>query len=441
MKKYLILFFISLILLTSCAKDKTSDDNSETSSYDITESGSLSDKSGSVEVKTDSSISETASESESKPIVTITEETSDCDFSATIECKDEADDSKLISSSEGTQQPIQYGQLTAGEWNDNDNWSYWNNLLNERAFDEYENYWQMNTLGRIRYSITFDQKPIEGVVITLEDNQSNIIWQSVTDYSGIAYLFNPSDIEEGTVLVNYKQQVLGEYAYNRNNVEFSYNYKIKGIEDNELVDIMFVIDTTGSMSDELEYLKEELQSVMSRVAMENNNLDINLSANYYRDDRDDYVIKDFKFTKSVDEVAQQMSKQYADGGGDYPEAVDEALYNAIYEHKWRSLESTKLLFLVLDAPPHHSDKILRDLNDTIKEAASQGIKIIPIASSGIDKETEILLRCMAIETNGTYVFLTNDSGIGNNHIEPTIGNYKVEYLNDLLVRLINKYTK
>ena len=49
------------------------------------------------------------------------------------------------------------------------------------------------------------------------------------------------------------------------------------------------------------------------------------------------------------------------------------------------------------------------------------------------------MRYMAIATNGTYVFITNHSGIGNNHIEPSIGEYEIEYLNQLIVRLINKY--
>ena len=48
---------------------------------------------------------------------------------------------------------------------------------------------------------------------------------------------------------------------------------------------------------------------------------------------------------------------------------------------------------------------------------------------------------MAIFTDGTYVFITNHSGIGNDHIEPTIGEYQVELLNELIVRLIGEYTE
>jgi hypothetical protein len=48
------------------------------------------------------------------------------------------------------------------------------------------------------------------------------------------------------------------------------------------------------------------------------------------------------------------------------------------------------------------------------------------------------MRSLAIATNGTYVFITNHSGIGDEHLEATVGNYQVEYLNNLMVRLIDE---
>jgi hypothetical protein len=65
--------------------------------------------------------------------------------------------------------------------------------------------------------------------------------------------------------------------------------------------------------------------------------------------------------------------------------------------------------------------------------------IIPIAASGIDKSSEFLFRFMVQSTNGTYCFLTNHSGIGGDHVAATVGDYQVEYLNSLMVRLIKKY--
>jgi hypothetical protein len=71
-------------------------------------------------------------------------------------------------------------------------------------------------------------------------------------------------------------------------------------------------------------------------------------------------------------------------------------------------------------------------------AAAKGIRIVPIVASGIDKSTEFLMRLTAIATNGTYVFITDDSGIGDDHLEASVGEFEVEFLNNLLVRVVGE---
>ena len=69
-----------------------------------------------------------------------------------------------------------------------------------------------------------------------------------------------------------------------------------------------------------------------------------------------------------------------------------------------------------------------------------GVRILTVASSGISKKTEYFFRCQSLITNGVYVHLTNDSGIGGDHIEATTEEKEeVELLNDCLVRLINGF--
>ena len=80
------------------------------------------------------------------------------------------------------------------------------------------------------------------------------------------------------------------------------------------------------------------------------------------------------------------------------------------------------------------------IKDQIKIAQQKGIKIIPIVASDANKNVEFLMRYFAISTNGTYVFLTDDSGIGNSHIKPTTKDFKVEKLNNLIIKLIKEYT-
>jgi hypothetical protein len=135
-------------------------------------------------------------------------------------------------------------------------------------------------------------------------------------------------------------------------------------------------------------------------------------------------------------LAQFIKKQSAEGGGDFPEAVDDALTTALDSLHWDGAARSKILFLILDAPPH--DEAKDRVKNLLIRSASMGIRIVPIVCSGIDKSTEYLMRCIALATNGSYVFLTDDSGVGDKHLLPTTDNFKVELLNDLLQRVISE---
>ena len=145
-------------------------------------------------------------------------------------------------------------------------------------------------------------------------------------------------------------------------------------------------------------------------------------------------------TNDINETLDFITTRSISGGGDYPEAMDRGLANAL-EEEWNEDALSRIIFLLLDAPPHDDAEVLQRLAQQVRIAAEKGIKIIPITASGIDRETEYLMKQMALMTNGTYVFLTDDSGIGNPHLEHVLPDYKVEKLNDLITRLIENYSK
>jgi hypothetical protein len=146
------------------------------------------------------------------------------------------------------------------------------------------------------------------------------------------------------------------------------------------------------------------------------------------------------FNRVLTESVAYIDEQYAGGGGDYEEAVEDALDTAINTLSWSAEARTRILFLILDAPPHNNPEIQAKLQRLIGQAAEKGIRIVPIGASGINKSTEYLMRTLALGTNGTYTFLTNHSGIGGYHIEPSTDKYDVETLNDLVVRILKSYT-
>ena len=151
---------------------------------------------------------------------------------------------------------------------------------------------------------------------------------------------------------------------------------------------------------------------------------------------DDYLTKESDFTTKLSSTINFIGKQEAGGGGDYPEAVHTALEKGLQSLSWKETNAYKMAFIVLDAPPHYNTEVVASLQKSIKKYAEMGIHIIPVAASGVDKNTEFFLRFTDIMTDGTYVFITNDSGIGNDHIRATVGEYKVELLNELITRLI-----
>lgn len=199
------------------------------------------------------------------------------------------------------------------------------------------------------------------------------------------------------------------------------------------LDLLLVIDTTGSMGDELDYLKTELSSILGSISANNPGIHIRLGLVVYRDNGDEYVTRTYEFTEDVADLQSTLNDQSHAGGGDYPEAMDQAMQAAL-GFEWRE-EAVKTLLLVADAPPH--DDKLQATWETSLAARDQQIHILPLAASGAGPLTEFIMRGMAVLTNSRYLFLTDDSGYGDSHDEPTTDCYVVTRLDQLVSRVIN----
>lgn len=334
-------------------------------------------------------------------------------------------------------EPIPAGQLTAGEWRDLDDWERWTDLV-DGEFAADHDAWGADTRQRFAVRVTEGGAAVADARVALLDGDGRTEWEARTDVEGEAELFAGMDDDSR-----------GPYTVEVRSGSGTLTQAIEpGAEPTELqltgslpprraLDLMFVIDTTGSMGDELRYIQAELADVIDRARTNaSQRFDLRVSMNFYRDQGDEYVVRSNAFTPVVDEAVAQLSSEMAMGGGDWPEAVDRALEDAITDHDWSDDATARLLFLVLDAPPHSDSGKLARMRDATRAAAAEGVRIVAVSGSGIQKSTEVLLRSLGILTGGTYVFLTNDSGIGGDHIEPTVGEFQVEFLNDLMARLI-----
>ncbi|MBS7262550.1 MAG: VWA domain-containing protein [Eubacteriales bacterium] len=342
---------------------------------------------------------------------------------------------------------ISAGTLTAGQWRDRDAWEAWLELVEEHKWTCFNLHTERRVAVRV---IDETGAACYNVPVRLLAGET-VLFSARTDVTGRADLFVCVDGKEIT-LDRCTVEIAGEpycglldEPMKRTTVNGKDSFELTAVcaptEDVKQLDLMLMVDTTGSMGDELEYLKAELIDIVSRVAEKNEALSIRVSVNFYRDEGDDYVVKYFDFRTDVNECLEQIKAQRSNGGGDWPEAVHTALDNAIAGHQWRS-EAVKLCYLVLDAPPHPENEVQgvqASLLKSLTAAADQGIRIVPVLCSCYEKDTEGFCRIVALLTGGTYVYLTNDSGVGYDHLDPSVEAVEVEKLNDCLVRITAEY--
>ena len=354
--------------------------------------------------------------------------------------EDGIQDKKLfgIAGSKGSKDSIIYKSrlLTAGEVNDFSKWKMWEDFA-EDDFKTWSSTWEMTTLKRYAVQVmNKDNRAAVNKKVELVNRISNqIIWSAITDNTGKAELWaDGSTIGDENIFIRCEDQLIynpSMFANGVNRIKL-----VEGCNVSNKVDIAFVVDATGSMGDEIEFLKMELEDLIRSTFNDYAHMELRVASVFYRDWLDEYLTRKIDFQSDLLKLLNFVKLQQAGGGGDEPEAVHTAMNTALDSLQWSADARTRLLFLILDAPPHEDKKA--EIAEQIRKAAAKGIRIIPIVCSGAGKSTEYLMRTMALATNGTYVFLTDDSGIGLKHTKPTTDAYKVELLNGLLQRLIKQ---
>lgn len=198
------------------------------------------------------------------------------------------------------------------------------------------------------------------------------------------------------------------------------------------MDLALVIDTTGSMGDEMAYLRAELDTIVARLKRNAGNLDLRIGVILYRDEGDDYVVRSTPLTGDVGAVRALLAEQEADGGGDQPEAMDQAM-TAAGQLQWRA-DAAKAVLLVTDAPPHAEN--VAGTIEAAQRLRERGVQVVPVAASGVEDTAQYVLRTAAVLTQGRYIFLTDDSGVGDAHAEPDVACYVVTHLDQLVARVL-----
>jgi Mg-chelatase subunit ChlD len=207
------------------------------------------------------------------------------------------------------------------------------------------------------------------------------------------------------------------------------------------LDVLFLLDATGSMGDEIDRLKTTIDAVAAQLDAFEARPDVRFGMTLYRDEGDVFVTSTYDFTADVGAFRTALAAVVADGGGDYPEALDEGLADALAVPSWRDPAATvQLVFLVADAPPHVDRQVAVPYTASLAAAVGRGIKVFPVASSESDDQAEAVFRQMAAATGARFVFLAGgaDGAATGAHTDIATTDYEELPLDALVVRLVGE---
>jgi Mg-chelatase subunit ChlD len=177
-----------------------------------------------------------------------------------------------------------------------------------------------------------------------------------------------------------------------------------------VVEVVFVLDTTGSMSGLIAAAKEKIWSIANTLASADPAPDIRMGLVGYRDRGDTYVTTVAPLSDDLDAVYSQLMGYQADGGGDGPESVNQALHEAVTRMAWSkpSARNYRVIFLVGDAPPHMDYQNDIRYPETCRLAARRGI-IINTIQCGAEPDTTPVWQKIARLSEGSF-FHVSQSG-------------------------------
>jgi hypothetical protein len=190
------------------------------------------------------------------------------------------------------------------------------------------------------------------------------------------------------------------------------------------IEVVFVLDTTGSMSGLIQAAKEKIWSIASTLATgqgtaqesehlseyssEQNAPEIKMGLVAYRDHGDTYITKTTPLSTDLDSMYSTLMDFKARGGGDGPESVNKGLYDAVHKMLWSQDDDTyKVVFLIGDAPAHMDYQDDVKYPTTIAKALKKGI-VINAIQSGKNRRTTTNWQQIATLGQGDFFQVDNN---------------------------------
>jgi hypothetical protein len=328
--------------------------------------------------------------------------------------------------------------VRAGEWDDNANYRDYVRWLKETP----RGIARLDVSGR-QFVVVEDSagKPVPNCKITIRGAAHSA--QLVTMASGRALLFPRALDLDGTTFAAVAAcgQATAQTTIHTDQIDGVTEIKLateRQLPARRTVDLAFVLDTTGSMGEEIDAVKSTIRAVAAKLGAEQTDVRIGLVE--YKDRTDPQVTRTYPFSSDLNAFARSVAGLSAAGGGDTPEDMQAGLSAALDGLQWRADATTRMIVVVADAPPHLDYQDERDYADAARRASARGIKLFTVSASGMDDTGQVVMRQMAQFTGASNMFVlrggAGPQSVGGGDPKSSCGGTQEQYASGNLDQLI-----
>jgi hypothetical protein len=339
-----------------------------------------------------------------------------------------------------------YSGLRAGFVDDNKQFNYFLNFLSK--YRRRVKSLPINITERIILNIKDGQgKSLPDAKLQIFAGKKKL--EDGLSYSDGRYLFFPTEydkkIDEYRLEVEYSgiTEEMVIYRQGKRELDISMANIQKALSENIPLDILFVLDTTGSMGEEITRLRNSIEIINLNISEISPSPDIRYGLVLYRDIRDQYNTKVIPLNNNLPEFQRQLSMVVSGGGGDGPENLQAALEDALTKITWRK-NGVRLAFIITDAPPHLDYDQDYTYVNAVHDAKRKGVKLFSIGTGGLPLGGEYVLRQISQYTFANYVFLTygekgeSDGGAPGSVSHHTGENFQTDKLEAIIIRKVKE---
>ncbi len=341
--------------------------------------------------------------------------------------------------------PPQSGGLKAGFADDNQQFNYFLNFLNQ--YNASVDHYRYDISERIHLILEdSDGKSLPNIEVKIFDRKKGRVLDEGRTFADGSFFFYPSEVaaKDKTFYVGYSvDNVYSTVIVKRNGPRTIHlqTDKPRELDSRVPVDIVFILDTTGSMGEEIKRLIATIDMIhMNLMALSNQTL-IRFGMVLYRDKDDKYRTKVIPLTADLDSFRASLESVRAGGGGDTPEDLQSALKKTMRDVQWNE-DGLRLGFVITDASAHLDYGQRYTYISAALEAKKMGIKLFTVGTGGLDIRGEYVLRQISQLSYAKYLFLTygkesgeNKGGMAGSVSHHTGSNYQTDKLEAIIMRL------